>query len=71
MFETEPDARDPLRPARERFGVVIRPAAGLTHLILCIDGRRQCHDAELPEDARVIRYKSKIDPRAVMAIVGR
>jgi predicted nuclease of restriction endonuclease-like RecB superfamily len=46
-------------------------AAGLAHLILCIDGRRQCHDAELPEDARVIRYKSKIDPRAVMAIVGR
>lgn len=46
-------------------------AAGLAHLILCIDSRRQCQDAESPEDARVVRYKSRIDPRAVVAIVGR
>jgi predicted nuclease of restriction endonuclease-like RecB superfamily len=31
-------------------------AAGLARLILCIDARRQCHDADFPEDARVIRY---------------
>ncbi len=46
-------------------------AAGLTRLILCIDARRQCQDDTLPDDARVIRYKSKIDPCAVVAIVGR
>jgi hypothetical protein len=46
-------------------------AAGLAHLILCIDGRRQCHDGELPQAARVIRYKSRIDPRAVVAIIDR
>jgi predicted nuclease of restriction endonuclease-like RecB superfamily len=44
--------------------------AGLLNLILCIDSRRQCHDAELPSDARVIRYKARIDPRAVVAIIG-
>jgi hypothetical protein len=45
-------------------------AAGLTRLILCIDARRQCHDGTLPEDARVIRYRSKIDPREIVAIIG-
>ena len=46
-------------------------SSGLGNLILCIDARRQCHDGELPADARVIRYKSRIDPRAVVAIVGQ
>jgi hypothetical protein len=44
--------------------------AGLTRLILCIDARRQCHDDAFPDEARVIRYKSRIDPRAVVAIIG-
>lgn len=46
-------------------------AAGLSHLILCIDARRQCHEGDLPDDARVIRYKSRVDPRAVVAIIGQ
>jgi uncharacterized protein len=45
-------------------------ASGLRHLILCIDERRQCEGEAFPEDARVIRYKSKVDPRAVLAIIG-
>jgi uncharacterized protein len=45
-------------------------SSGLGNLILCIDARRQCHQGELPADALVIRYKSRIDPRTVLAIVG-
>jgi predicted nuclease of restriction endonuclease-like RecB superfamily len=44
-------------------------AAGLSRFVLCIDARRQCHDEPLPDDARVVRYLSKIDPTAVLAIV--
>jgi len=46
-------------------------ASGLDRLILCIDARRQCHDGAWPASARVIRYQSRLDPRAVLAIVGR
>jgi predicted nuclease of restriction endonuclease-like RecB superfamily len=41
--------------------------AGLTNLILCIDEQRQCGDGELPKGARVIRYRRRIDPHAVLA----
>jgi predicted nuclease of restriction endonuclease-like RecB superfamily len=44
-------------------------AAGLSRLILCIDERRSCDDQPLPEDPRVIRYKRRIDPRAVLAVL--
>jgi uncharacterized protein len=45
-------------------------SAGLERLVLCIDDRRQCADAELPRDAHVVRYKKRIDPAAVLAVVG-
>jgi hypothetical protein len=37
--------------------------------VLCIDARRQCHDEPLPDDARLIRYLSKIDPTVVLTLV--
>jgi predicted nuclease of restriction endonuclease-like RecB superfamily len=46
-------------------------SAGISELVLCIDQGRHCAEAELPPDARIIRYKARIDPRAVLAIIGR
>jgi predicted nuclease of restriction endonuclease-like RecB superfamily len=46
-------------------------AAGIERLVLCIDQNRQCAEDELPPDARIIRYKTRIDPQAVLAIVNR
>lgn len=44
-------------------------AAGIERLILCIDQKRCCDEADLPPDARIVRYTSRVDPRAVLAIV--
>ena len=44
-------------------------AAGIERLVLCVDQKRQCAEEELPLDARLVRYKTRIDPRAVLAIV--
>ena len=46
-------------------------AAGIDRLVLCIDQNRHCAEGDLPRDARVIRYKTKIDPSAVLAIIER
>ncbi|HEY3667625.1 MAG TPA: DUF790 family protein [Polyangiaceae bacterium] len=46
-------------------------AAGIERLVLCIDQNRHCAENELPPDARIIRYKTRIDPEAVLAIVNR
>ncbi len=46
-------------------------AAGIERLVLCIDQNRHCAEGELPPDARVIRYKTRIDPQGVLAIVNR
>ncbi len=43
--------------------------AQLERLILCIDEERCCSDESLAVSARVIRYRRKVDPRAVLAIV--
>jgi predicted nuclease of restriction endonuclease-like RecB superfamily len=45
-------------------------AAGIERLVLCIDQNRHCAEGDLPRNARVIRYKTKIDPRAVLAIIN-
>lgn len=42
-------------------------SAGLGNVILCIDARRRCSEAELPAHAQVIYYKGRIDPRSVLA----
>jgi predicted nuclease of restriction endonuclease-like RecB superfamily len=45
--------------------------ANIERLILCIDERRRCVDADLPAHASVVRFKGKIDPRAILEIVRR
>ncbi|HYP77962.1 MAG TPA: DUF790 family protein [Polyangiaceae bacterium] len=44
-------------------------AAGIERLLLCIDQNRPCTEGEPPLDARIIRYKTRIDPRAVLGII--
>ncbi len=41
--------------------------ARIPNLIFCVDAARKVDDEQLPEAARVVRYKRKIDPRAVLA----
>ena len=43
--------------------------AGIERLILCIDQERSCSDDLLGIDARVLRYRRNVDPRAVLAII--
>ena len=45
-------------------------SAGLDRLVICIDERRGCADAEIPRDARVVRYKNRIDPSRVLSIIN-
>jgi len=44
-------------------------AARIERLILCIDEERHCDDDLLEIDTRVVRYRRKVDPRAVLEIV--
>lgn len=44
-------------------------AAQIDNLVLCIDQERGCADAELPKDAKILRYKRRIDVHAVLAFV--
>jgi predicted nuclease of restriction endonuclease-like RecB superfamily len=44
-------------------------AAGLERVILCVDARRRCSDDDLPEAAKIVRYKRRIDPREVLAML--
>jgi uncharacterized protein len=44
-------------------------AAGIDRLLLCIDRGRPCAEGALPQDCRIIRYQTRIDPRAVLAII--
>lgn len=44
--------------------------AKLARFILCIDENRNCTSDDLPPDARVVRYRRRIDPREVLAIIA-
>jgi uncharacterized protein len=44
-------------------------AARLERLILCIDASLNCGDCDLPESVHVIRFKRRIDPRVVLALL--
>ena len=44
-------------------------SARLPSLILCIDGDRNCSEADLPSGARVIRYRRRVDPTAVLRAI--
>jgi hypothetical protein len=45
-------------------------AARLDNLILCLDEERGCADGELPTGARVVRFRRRIDPAAVLQAAG-
>ena len=44
-------------------------AAGLPNLILCIDDDRRCADGTLPAGARVLRFRRRVDARAVLGLL--
>ena len=44
-------------------------AARLQNVLLCIDQERGCSDAELPKDAKIIRYRRRIDVHSVLAVL--
>ena len=44
-------------------------AARVERLIVCIDEERCCADDHLEIDACVVRYRRRVDPRAVLEIV--
>ena len=44
-------------------------AARLSNLILCIDEERNCTGDELPPQARVIRFRRKVDARDVLRLI--
>lgn len=44
--------------------------AGVDKLILCIDEARICGDENLPDGARIVRFRRRIDPLLVLAAAG-
>jgi uncharacterized protein len=44
--------------------------ANVENLILCVDAERGCSEGDLPLGARVVRFKRKIDPVAVLALAN-
>jgi predicted nuclease of restriction endonuclease-like RecB superfamily len=44
--------------------------ARLSNLILCIDDERNCASADLPSSARVVRFRRRVDPAAVLRVVN-
>ena len=45
-------------------------AANLDNLILCLDEERGCANGDLPAGARVVRFRRRIDPTAVLQAAG-
>ena len=46
-------------------------ASGSERFLLCVDQSRECTGSELIADPRIIRFKTRVDPRAVLAIIER
>jgi uncharacterized protein len=44
--------------------------ARLDNLILCLDEERGCKEEQIPEHARVVRFRRRIDPNAVLKAAG-
>lgn len=44
--------------------------AKLERLILCVSDRLAVNDAAIPADARIVRFKGRVDPRLVLAQLG-
>ncbi len=53
-------------PAYLERKLALLRAANLTQLILCIDEERCLADGALPEGARLVRFRRRIDPAAVL-----
>lgn len=45
--------------------------ANISNLIICVDAERGCSEGDLPLGARVVRFKRKIDPGAVLAAISK
>jgi uncharacterized protein len=45
-------------------------AAGLANLVLCIDEARDCAGGDLPPEARVLRFRKRVDASVVLALVN-
>jgi hypothetical protein len=50
--------------------LVLSPMLKLDNLILCLDQERACADGDLPTGARVVHYRRRIDPTAVLRAAG-
>jgi predicted nuclease of restriction endonuclease-like RecB superfamily len=44
-------------------------SARLSNLILCIDEERNCTNADLPASARIVRFRRRVDPTAVLRLL--
>jgi len=40
------------------------------NLVLCIDEARNCADGDLPPGARIVRFRRRVDPAAVLRAIG-
>jgi predicted nuclease of restriction endonuclease-like RecB superfamily len=54
-------------PAYLERKLALLRAAGLSHLILCIDEDRRVADGDMPEGVQVVRFRRRIDPADVLA----
>jgi predicted nuclease of restriction endonuclease-like RecB superfamily len=45
-------------------------AVGVSNLILCIDERHRCAAGELPQGVRLVWFRKRVDPKAVLAAIG-
>jgi predicted nuclease of restriction endonuclease-like RecB superfamily len=46
-------------------------AAKISRLILCVDEKKSCGSEQAPDHAQLLRYRRRIDPAAVLAIIDR
>jgi predicted nuclease of restriction endonuclease-like RecB superfamily len=44
-------------------------AARIENLILCVDDTRRCSEADFPGDARVVRFRRKVDASKLLPIL--
>ena len=44
--------------------------AHMDNLILCLDEERDCEESRVPEGARVVRFRRRVDPMAVLKAAG-
>ena len=57
-------------PAYVTRKLALYRSARLSNLILCIDEERNCATEDLPPGARVVRFRRRVDPAAVLRLVS-